>query len=167
MLTTYAAIADLIAAAGVIGSLLFLAFELRIQNRETGLANWRQLLESLTHFKATTNDPYMADIVIRGSADYNALTAVEKLTFGNYLEQGIHIIGNFEKHSGTVPAAMRDLDLATHNLLLDHLNTPGARQWWAVAKPRGRFMPNTVVRIEALQREGTQPKGPHLATPKD
>ena len=41
MLPTLAAIADLIAAADVIGSLLFLAFQMREQNRETGLANWR------------------------------------------------------------------------------------------------------------------------------
>ncbi|MEO0485818.1 MAG: hypothetical protein AAF092_07890 [Pseudomonadota bacterium] len=162
MIQTLAAIADLVAAAGVIASLLFLAFELRVQNRETGLANWRHLLESLTAFKATTNDPVMADLIMRGSADYAGLSAAEKLTYGNWLEQGIHIIGNFDKHSGTVPRAMRDLDIAVHNLMLDHLRSPGARQWWAQAKPRGRFMPTTAATIDKMQEEGRQPKGPHL-----
>jgi hypothetical protein len=53
----------------VIGSLVFLAFELRVQNRETGFKNWRKLQMSLTDFKAVTNDPQMADLVTRGHAD--------------------------------------------------------------------------------------------------
>ena len=162
MIPDLAAIADLVAAAGVIASLLFLAFELRIQNRETGLANWRHLLESLTAFKATTNDPAMADLIMRGNADYAGLSPAEKLAYGNWIEQGIHIIGNFDKHSGTVPRAMRDLDIAVHNLMLDHLGSPGARQWWAEAKPRGRFMPATAATIDLMQQETRQPKGPHL-----
>jgi hypothetical protein len=161
MLSTLAAVADLIAAAGVIASLLFLAFELRAQNRETGLANWRHLLENLTAFKASTNDLALADLITRGHADYHALSPAEQLTYGNWLEQGIHIIGNFEKHTGTVPRAFEDLDLAVHNLMLDHLHSPGARAWWASSKPRGRFMPATVATIERMQEEGRQPVGPH------
>lgn len=162
MLSQIADIADLIAAAGVIASLLFLAFELRVQNRETGLANWRQLLESLTHFKAVTNDPYMADLVTRGQVDYHELTPSEQLAFGLYLEQGIHIIGNFDKHTGTIPAQMKHLHLAVHNLLLDLLNNPGARTWWAEAKPKGRFMPRTASTIEKALAFDAKPIGPHL-----
>ncbi len=162
MLPTLAALADLVAAAGVIGSLMFLAFQLREQNRETGLNNWRELLVTLTNFKAATNDPELADLVVRGNADYLALGPAEQMTYGLYLEQGIHIIGNFEKHSGTVPRMMKDLDFAVQNLMLDLLNHPGARAWWAQSKPKGRFMPLTVRTIEAAQAEGRAPVGPHL-----
>jgi hypothetical protein len=78
MLRTLATIVDLVAAADVIGSLLFLAFQLREQNREISLG------------------------------------------------------------------------------------TPGAREWRAEAKPKGRFMPATVRNIEAAQAEGRVPMGPHL-----
>ncbi len=162
MLSTLADIADLLAAAGVIASLIFLGVQLRDQNRETGLNNWRELLVTLTDFKAVTNDPYMADLVTRGHLDYHALNAAERTTFGNYLEQGIHIIGNFEKHSGTVPSQMQDLRYPVHNLMLDHLATPGARAWWIESKPKGRFLPSTVATIEAVQAEGAVPIGPHL-----
>ncbi len=162
MLSTLANIADLVAAAGVIGSLLFLAIELREQNRETALKNWRELLATLTAFKAITNDPYMADLVTRGHADYHALTDAEKRAFGQYLEQGIHVIGNFEKHSGTVPRQFSGLHYPIQNTLLDHLATPGARAWWAESKQRGRFLPATVVRINELQAPGMGPIGPHL-----
>lgn len=162
MLSTFAAVADLLAAAGVIGSLIFLAMQLREQNRETGLKNWRELLVSLTEFKASANDPHMADVIVRGAADYHALSAADRLTYGLYLEQGIHIIGNFDKHSGTVPRQLRDLDLAVHNLMLDHLNSPGARAWWAESKPKGRFMPVTAATIDRMLENGRKPIGPHL-----
>ena len=160
-LSQLAAVADLLAAAGVIGSLLFLAFQMREANRENGLNNWRQLLENLTRYKAVTNDPYMADLVVRGNADYNALREAEKLSFGLYIEQGIHIIGNFEKHTGTVPRQLKGLDFAVQNLMHDLLHTPGAKQWWTEWKPRGRFMPITVQTIEQLQAEGRTFVGPH------
>lgn len=162
MLPTLAAIADLVAAAGVIASLLFLAVQLREQNRETGLNNWRELLETLTDYKGVTHDPHMADLVVRGHADFHALAPHEQLSFGLYMEQGIHIIGNFDKHSGTVPRQMKDLNLAVHNLMLDHLNSPGARAWWASSKPKGRFMPNTAALIDSTLAEGQIPIGSHL-----
>jgi len=162
MLPTLAAIADLVAAAGVIGSLLFLAIQLREQNRETGLSNWRALLVTLTNFKAATNDPALADLVVRGNADFHGLSPAERMSYGLYLEQGIHIIGNFQKHSGTVPRMMQDLHLAVHNLMLDLLAHPGARDWWADSKPKGRFMPATVTTIETALAEGARPIGPHL-----
>jgi hypothetical protein len=162
MLTTLAGIADLLAAAGVIGSLIFLGVQLRDQNRETGLNNWRELLVTLTDFKGITNDPRMAELVVRGHADYQALSAAERLSFGMYLEQGIHIIGNFDKHSGTVPGQMKDLHYPVQNLMLDHIATPGARAWWAESKPKGRFLPATAATIDRLQAEGVEPIGPHL-----
>jgi hypothetical protein len=162
MLTVLADIADLLAAAGVIASLLFLAVQLRDQNRETRLKNWRELQVSLTQFKAVTNDLAMAELVARGQADYGSLGPGEKLAFGLYLEQGIHIIGNFDKHSGTVPKQFRDLDVAIHNTMLDLLTSPGARAWWAESKPRGRFLPSTAALIEKLQRPDARPIGPHL-----
>ncbi|MEM1234811.1 MAG: hypothetical protein AAGH70_11870 [Pseudomonadota bacterium] len=56
---------------------------------------------------------------------------------------------------------MQDLHLASPKLF-DHLSTPGARQWWQEAKPRGRFRPNTVRTIEMMQQDGKAPIGPHL-----
>ena len=162
MLTVLADIADLLAAAGVIGSLIFLGLQLREQNRETGLNNWRELLVTLTDFKGITNDPYMADLVVRGHENYHALSQTEQLSYGLYLEQGIHIIGNFEKHSGTVPSQMKDLHFPVRNLMLDHIGTPGARAWWKESKPLGRFLPATVEMIDRLQAPGQRPQGPHL-----
>lgn len=162
MLDVLANIADVLAAAGVIASLLFLAFELREQNRETRLQNWRELTAALAEFKAVTNDPVMADLVERGHNDYAALGAAEKRAFGLYLEQGIHAIGNFRQHGGRVPMQFEHLHHVIRNTMLDHVTTPGARAWWAESKDKGRFMPATSAWIDELQTPGTKPDGPHV-----
>lgn len=143
-------IADLVAAVGVIGSMLFLAYELRISNRETKLANWRQLLDSFREYKATTNDLEFSEFITRGHKDYQSLTDYEKRSFGQYLEQGIHVIGNISKHRGWVPPELTGLQGAVDNTMLDMLNSPGARQWWAEYKPKGKLMPKTYAIIDEL-----------------
>lgn len=153
-LQTLANIADLLAAFGVIASLVFLAVELRISNREARMANWRQLLESLRQYKAISNDPHMADLIERGEADYHALGPAERRSYGMYVEQGIHVIGNFSKHTGKVPVELTGLDGAVDSLFRDLLTTPGARAWWAETRGRKRFLPMTHRMIDELLEAG-------------
>ena len=155
-------IADLLAAAGVIGSLIFLGLQLREQNRETGLNNWRELLITLTESKGITCNPKWPIWCFVGTRTTTRSALPKRLSFAMYLEQGIHIIGNFEQHSGTVPAQLKDLHDRVRNLMLDHLATPGARAWWAESKPKGRFLPSTVEMIDRLQQPGQVLEGPHL-----
>lgn len=162
MLSILANIADLLAAAGVIASLLFLAIELRVQNRETELKTWRELQMALADFKTVTNDPHMADLVERGHTDYAALSDAEKRAFGLFMEQGVQAIGLFRQHTGTVPKQFEHLHSAVRNTLLDHVATSGARAWWAESKPRGRFLPSTAELIDELQAPDAKPTGPHV-----
>ena len=143
-------IADLIAALGVIGSLLFLAFELRISNKETRMANWRQLLDSFREYKAITNDITFSELIERGNESYDDLTPAEKRSYRQYLEQGVHVIGNFSKHRGGIPNELTGLHLAVNNSLVDLLNTRGGRQWYDVYKPKGKLMPETYRTIDAM-----------------
>ena len=159
-LSQIGSIADILAAVGVICSLLFLAYELRISNRETRMANWRQLLDSFREYKAVTNDLALSEVIERGAADYHALAPHEKRSFGQYLEQGIHVIGNFSKHSWTMPNELVGLETATRNSMLELLNTPGARQWWAEYKPKGKLMPETYRVVDAILADGTVQKPP-------
>lgn len=55
-LSQLAPIADVLAAIAVILSLIFLAYELRQNRKQSELANWRDLLESLSTFKGLSND---------------------------------------------------------------------------------------------------------------
>ncbi len=143
-------LADLVAAAAIVVSLGLVVHEMRQTRRQAELGNWRDLLQTLVDFKAATNDLAFADLVRRGHADYGGLTETEKLAFGLYLEQGVHVLGNFVKHNDALPSRLKGLDLAIVNLFHDLLATPGGAAWWAEARQAGRFMPETYVVTEAL-----------------
>jgi hypothetical protein len=155
-LSQLAPAADILAAIGVIFSLIFLAHELRQNRKQSELANWRDLLESLSNYKGLTNDLAFSEFLERAEKDYHALTPAEQRSFGMYLEQGIHIIGNFVKHNDTIPTKLVGMDDAIHSLLRDLLNNDGARAWWTATKPKRRFMPQTYVMVDTvLDQYGT------------
>ena len=149
-LSVIAGYADIIAAFGVILSLAFLAYELRMTRKQSDLANWRDLLQSLIDYKGITNDLAFSEFIDRANQDYSALTSAEKRSYGLYLEQGVHIFGNFMKHNDTVPQKLLGLEKAVDNLMLDLLSTKGAREWWVESKPKGRFMPQTYVFVDRV-----------------
>jgi hypothetical protein len=157
-LSELAAFADLIAAAGVILSIGFLIYELRQTRAQTELSNWRDLLQSIADYKGLTQDAALADLVLRGHEDYAALTPAEQLSFGLYLEQGIHLYGNFLKHNDALPRKLEGLDAAIGNSMIEMLTTPGGAAWWAANRGRSRFMPGTYRTIDRIVRNG------HIAT---
>ncbi|NNK67488.1 MAG: hypothetical protein HKO95_12220 [Rhodobacteraceae bacterium] len=150
MLSHIADIADLVAATAVVASLVFVALEIRQSNRQSRLANWRDVLAGLNTFKAATNDLAFADMVARGHADYAGLAPHERLSFGLYLEQGIHMYGNFNKHAEMIPPGYDGLSDAIENSLSELLTTPGARAWWAEARVKRRMMDATTARVDRI-----------------
>lgn len=149
-LSSLADIADLIAAAAIILSLGFVAYELHLTRKQSELSNWRDVLAAFTDYKAITNDLAFAEFVVRAHRDYHALSEAEKLSFGLYLEQGVHIVGNFLKHNDSLPRKLVGLESAIMNTLGEMLTTPGGAAWWAEAHERGRFMPETYRVVDSL-----------------
>lgn len=152
-------LADLIAAAAIVVSLIFVAYELRQTRLQSELANWRDVLQALTDYKAETNDLAFAEFLVRAEADYGALSEAERLSFGLYLEQGIHIWGNFLKHNDTLPKKLEGLEEAIMNSLYEMLTTPGGAAWWAEAHERGRFMPSTYRIVDELLERRAAKRG--------
>lgn len=153
------AIADLVAATAIVLSLCFVAYELHQTRVQSELSNWREILQSLTTFKAVTNDLDYAEFLTRAHADYEGLSAAEKLSFGKYCEQGVHIIGNFLKHNESLPRKLDGLDQAIAVHFAELLTTPGGAAWWAEAQERGVFMPGTYEVTNALLARHAARKG--------
>ncbi|UWQ17580.1 hypothetical protein [Jannaschia sp. M317] len=154
MLSVLADIADLLAAFGVIASILVLSWELHQTRKQSELANWRDVLQTLSDYKAQATDPDLADLLVRGHADYCALTEAERLRYGMYLEQGVHIYGNFLKHNDSLPRKLIGLDDAIGNHFVDLLGTPGGAAWWAEARKTGHMMPATYRTVDAALTKG-------------
>lgn len=150
MSSNVSAIADLVAALAIVSSLCLVAYELHQTRVQSELSNWREVLQALTDYKAVTNDLGFAEFLVKAHDDYDVLSDAEKLSFGLYLEQGVHIYGNFLKHNESLPRKLEGLEGAVMNMLGEMLTTPGGVHWWQEAHQRGRFMPSTYTTIDAL-----------------
>ncbi len=80
-LEQYYLIAQIVASIAVIGSLLFLGFEVRQNWRQTRLANWESSIDRFNRLWSRTNDPLVADIVTRGRKDSPASPRLSTLPF--------------------------------------------------------------------------------------
>lgn len=149
-LSDLSSIADIIAAGAIVFSLIFVGYELHLTRKQSELSNWRDVLSELTVYKSTTNDAEFAAFLVRAHQDYEALDPSDRMRFGLFLEQGVHIYGNFLKHNDSLPRKLAGLELAILNSLSEALTTPGGAAWWAEAHERGRFMPDTYRTIDAL-----------------
>jgi hypothetical protein len=147
ILSVLADFADIVAALAIVISLIFVGYELHQNRTQAELANWRALLDTLVDYKGLTHDPSFAEFVTRAHADYGALSDAEKMRFGLYLEQGIHIFGNFLKHNDALPRKLAGLEDAVTSMFADMLTTPGGSAWWAEAQTRGRFMGGTYTTV--------------------
>lgn len=164
-LSNIADIADLVAATAIILSLIFVGYELHLTRKQSELSNWREVLAAFTDFKAITNDLAFAEFLVRAHRDYDALSDAEKMSFGLYLEQGVHILGNFLKHNDSLPRKLVGLEQAITNTFYEMLATPGGAAWWAEAHERGRFMPDTYRVVDGLLARRTANDGKPVKTP--
>lgn len=153
-LSDLAAFADVVAATAIILSLVFLGYELHQTRKQSELNNWRQLLDTLVAYKGLTHEAELADLVRRGHLDYGALSAADQWRFGLYLEQGIHIYGNFVKHNDSLPRKLVGLDDAVCNYINEMLTTPGGAAWWQENRAKGHFMPSTYKMIDTFIARG-------------
>ena len=149
-LSHLADIADLATAAAILLSVGFVVYELHLTRKQSELSNWRAVLQALTDYKSLTNDREFAAFLVRAHADYAALDEAEKLSFGQYLEQGVHILGNFLKHNDSLPKKLVGLESAIMHNYADMLTTPGGAAWWQEAHARKRFMPGTYGAVDEL-----------------
>jgi len=149
--------ADLLAALGVMVTVAVLAYEMHRTRKQTELSNWRDLLQTLVDYKGLTNNAEFAAFVERAHQDYGALSAADQRRFGMYLEQGIHIYGNFLKHNDSLPRKLEGLDDAVANYFHDMLATPGGAGWYAETRALGHFMPGTYATIDAILAAGRKP----------
>lgn len=124
------AMADLLAAAGVIASLIFVAFEIRKNTAQTRQANWGNAADRFNAVYAQTDDMELANLIIKGRQSYHDLTEAEKLSFGHYLEQLCIAIEALLVHGESLAHGRVAMIALAEKHLAFHLGFPGARQWY-------------------------------------
>lgn len=148
-LSQIAAIADLLAAAGVIASLIFVGYEMRRSSEQARVANWHSVLSALREQKRRTDDPVVADVLHRGRQDFDALSDSEKIMFGYWMEEwlqaqeGLIVFRHVSAHSP------EDLLRGARTNLRHMFANPGCLKWWRDSGLANRWPPNLVKEVEA------------------
>jgi hypothetical protein len=123
-------LADLLAALGVISSLVFVAFEIRKSSEQARLSNWNSVLAGLREHKRRTDDPYVADLVVRGRADFAGLSEADKIAFGYWMEELLQGFDGLIVHQDSLAVSRKESRRAAVGAFALHFSFPGVRAWY-------------------------------------
>jgi hypothetical protein len=128
------AIGQLVAAIGVIPSLVYLAVQIREQNKErrraginTLTAQWSDLVKSAQESRE------FAALFLRGVRSFHGLDAPDKLRFSAFFTRFTrNCEGMFIYYrDGALEKALWD---EVERTMSDYFGYPGVREWWATRK---------------------------------
>ena len=125
-----AALAQVIVAAVGIGSLVYLATQIRNNSKEIRAASFNTVTDSFNQFNfMLAQNAEVADLFLRGAAEYSVLNGVEEIRFD------LMILGLFRVHESVFVQSNRgtmerDLRVAENRSLLWLVERPGIRAWW-------------------------------------
>ena len=125
-----AAISQVVAAIGVIISLIHLAAQIRNNTREVRSASFNAVTEAFNQFNLLVGqNAQVASLILRGWNDYSQLDGIEELQF-DLLMLGlfrVHESVFYQSNRGTME---RDLREAENRSLVSLLAEPGIKDWW-------------------------------------
>jgi len=149
MLEQYASIAEIVAAGGVIASIIFLAYQIKHYKGEISNSNWAVVMDRYIAMCERGQDEKLAEIVLKGARDYRNLSETEQFVFGNYfIEVGL-------AHEALIflgdEVLRPDIREVPDKALRYWFSMPGVRDWYAEYKTqKGGFAPKMNEYIDAL-----------------
>jgi len=146
--TELGSIADLVAAFGVISSLIFVAFEIRKSSQQAGLSNWNSVLSGLREHKRRTDDPRVADLIVRGRSDFEALSEAEKLAFGYWMEEMVISYDGLIVHRHAIAVGSAASYRSAVEAFAIHFSYPGSVSWYHWSKIKTRWPEQLINAVE-------------------
>ncbi|UCE32117.1 MAG: hypothetical protein JSW68_04080 [Burkholderiales bacterium] len=147
-ISVLADLADLLAALGVISSLVFVAFEIRKSSEQARLSNWNSVLSGLREHKRRTDDPRVADLIVRGRADFEGLSEADKLAFGFWMEELIQCFDGLIVHQNSIAVSPDESRRAAVGAFAMHFSFPGCRAWYQWSGIEHRWPKHLIDAIE-------------------
>lgn len=87
--------ADLVAAFGVIASLIFLAVQVRRNTNEVRNSHLQSSQALFASFRSTTLDLRVAEVIEKGKQSFHELSQVEKMVFTSWMHEFMIVSDNF------------------------------------------------------------------------
>ena len=127
------AIGEIIGASAVVISLVYLATQIRAQNREARVASVHQVIESYRTSVSGLYEPGMAEMWVRAVDDFDSLEPSERLRFVVYLTVAVRSFEDayFQWREGHLETEIWDALLAP---LVDVKSTASFGRFWELRR---------------------------------
>ena len=126
-LSAISALADIIAALGIIASLIFVAHQVKQNTQETMNTNFQMSQERVASLRSRTMDESVAAIIQKGKKSYTQLDEGEKLVFSSWILEYQIVAGIFRSLGiqGVMRPDLAEIWKRRYEILL---RNPGVRE---------------------------------------
>ena len=152
-----------IEALGVFLTLLYLAYEVR-QNNKIAMSNGhREISKQLSEWYFLFKNPKTSSILTRGSLDFSSLTPEEKLEYDTVRHHHYHICEQifYMGRGKLIPSNVYDAFMTGTAIFL---SSKGTSDWWEDSK-QITYAPEFVVEVEKFRSEATDLPDPMVSFP--
>lgn len=131
------AIGEIVGAAAVVVSLVYLASQIRTQNREARAASVHQVMHEYSTAISILHEPEMADIWVAAIEDFDSLSPSQRLRFVIYLTVAIRSFEDayFQWREGRLET---DVWHSLLTPLVDVKSTEAFRRYWELRRHQVR-----------------------------
>ena len=123
-------LANLLGAAGVIASLLYLSRQIRQNTNAVRASSYQAIVDgTATYMLALAQDSDLTSLLVRGSSSPAELSPEEQVRFSALLGQ---VVARFDLALHLHQQRFIDADVldTIFRMLESNLNSPGGRAWW-------------------------------------
>ncbi|HUE87962.1 MAG TPA: hypothetical protein VMO26_17960 [Vicinamibacterales bacterium] len=127
------AISDIVATVAVVISLLYLANQIRAQNREARIAAVHEISEAFRNATAHTQDAALASVYVRGKNDFEALEETERMQFVSLFHSLFRVWEDafYQHRGGRLDERVWNAMVAQYS---GYLSLPGFVRVWQIRK---------------------------------
>jgi len=143
------AIGEILGALAVVTSLLYLATQIRGQNREAKVAAVHDISQALGNHVSQLQDPEKAELLVEAMSGWDDFSPTSRLRFIGFFIPALRIFedGYFQWRQGRLEEATWNTMIAQ---LTDFMDNEGARKCWEMRKHQ--FREDFVCYVDRLPR---------------
>jgi hypothetical protein len=158
LISVLADFAEVIAAIGVIASLIFVGVEVKRNTNQSKLQNWASLMDRFIAVYSETGNLDFAAVIAKGRLDYDALTDAEKIAYGNHLYEicvALEAFVNFSRNDDEVHGRI-EMESQFEKNIQYHIACPGGLAWYREYQATRPFPPQLSERIESALEKSSK-----------
>jgi hypothetical protein len=122
-------LADLLAALGIIATVIFLALQIRQNTKAVKNTRWESYLDRLANSFVRPMDERIAAVILKGNQSFNTLSDTEKLVYSAWADEYVLSVALLLTYRDQAVLGSITTDTADRRLAW-FFGVPGSLEWW-------------------------------------